>query len=172
MIKIYLKYLEIALLIISSVITDIKLYKIKNFIIFPFILIGIVSNCIEVGLVNGLIQALLGIIVPFLCLIILFAAKMLGAGDIKLFCAIGSIMGYKFVVLNMIISFLFGGVLGIIFMLLRKNVKERFLYFFQYIKNCIILMQLLKYDETDNISSHHFRFSYAILGGTIIQSLL
>ena len=144
-----IKYIELSLLLILALISDIKLYKIKNIIILPFIIIGIMTNILNSGL-YGFRNSLIGVAVPVVVLIILYALKMLGAGDIKLFGAIGSIMGYEFCLFTIVFSFIAGGVIACILILLRKNGRKRFSHFFEYIKACIVCFALLPYSDFDD----------------------
>lgn len=163
------KYIELFLLIVLSVRTDYKLYKIKNYIIFPFLVIGIITNLIS-SQVNGFFDSIFGIIVPVIVLMILFILRMLGAGDIKLFSAIGSIMGLTFVIKTMILSFLAGGVISLILILIRKNGIVRIKYLISYLKLCIMTFSIQSYTEFDDKSDGaKFRFSYAIMLGTILN---
>ena len=102
------------LLIVISVITDIKFGKIKNYICIPFAVLGIIVN------ITNISQALLGIIIPIILLYLLFRFKGLGGGDIKLFAAIGAINGADFIFSCVLYSFVFGGAIGIILLLIKK----------------------------------------------------
>ena len=83
--------IELILLILLAVINDIKAYKIKNTLILSFIAAGMATN-LAMGGFPKLIYSVTGTTVPLILLFILYALKMLGAGDIKLFCAIGAIL--------------------------------------------------------------------------------
>jgi len=74
--------------------------------------------------VRGLLDSLLGIIVPFLLLIVLYALRMLGAGDVKLFSAIGAVLGVRAALWIMAYSFLAGGVIALIILIINRNGKE------------------------------------------------
>lgn len=97
---------------------------------------------------------------------------MLGAGDIKLFSAIGSIMGVTFVLNTLIYSFLMGGVISLTLMLTRKNLKPRLLFLFAHIKGCILTQSIQPYPPfSEQSDMSKFKFSYAIACGTIIAFL-
>jgi prepilin peptidase CpaA len=165
------KIIMLSVLIVASLISDIKTGRIKNFIVLPFIAAGPVISLIFFGS-RGLLDSIAGILVPVVILFILYALKMLGAGDIKLFCAIGSIMGAKFAICSMLYSFIAGGIFAIFIMLARKNAAERMKSFFTYLKHSFLTMSLKPY--TDNIGSDRssvFCFSYAIAAGTLIRLL-
>jgi prepilin peptidase CpaA len=164
-----IKYIELSILLILALISDIKLYKIKNKIILPFIIIGIMTNLLNSG-INGFRESLIGIAVPVVVLIILYAVRMLGAGDIKLFGAIGSIMGYEFCLFTIVFSFIAGGVIASILIILRKNGRRRFSHLFEYIKACIVCFTLLPYSDFDDKSDgEKFHFAVAITLGTMIH---
>jgi len=167
-----IKIIEVIVLIILALASDIKTYKIKNSIVYPFMLIGIVTNLV-LGGIEGLIFSLTGLFITILLMIILFVLRMQGAGDIKLFGAIGSIMGLKFALYTIAYSYLFGGVMALIVMLINKNGKKRLMYLINYIRSCFLSLSLLPYtDFKDKSDGAKFHFSYAIFCGTIIQLFL
>lgn len=113
---------------VAAVIQDIREYKIKNKLILIFLGIGIILSAADDG-IRGVGDSLLGIIIP-LVLLPLFALRMLGAGDIKAFCALGALLGAKGIINLMCISFLSGGVIALIFMIFRRNGLKRFFWIF------------------------------------------
>ena len=68
----------------------------NGWILFSFIT-GLVIQVMEKGPKGGIIF-LTGAAVPVILLGILFVLRMLGAGDIKLLCALGGIMGPRTIV--------------------------------------------------------------------------
>lgn len=161
-----IKIVEISLLLITAVYLDIKTRKIRNYITYTAVIAGLVTNLILSGLV-GLMDSMAGIIVPILVLFVLYIPRFLGAGDLKLFGAIGSIMGMKFALCSLACSFIAGGVMAIILIGIRKNGFQRFKYLFNYLKSCLLTLKPEKYQEFDR-NDGLFRFSYAILAGTLI----
>jgi len=151
--------------------SDIKGYKIRNKLTFSFMLAGLLTNLILGGVKEGS-QALLGIIAPFVLLILLYVMRFMGAGDIKLFCALGAILGFKAVLQVMVYSFIAGGVIAVVILLIRKNAKERLLYLFNYFKHCVLTFSLQPYTDFDNKDGGKFRFAYAVASGGIIYILL
>ncbi len=167
----HIKIIITIILIMLALISDIRTYKIKNRLVGIFIIIGIATN---VGLQGkqGIGFSFIGIISPVVILFLLYYLKMLGAGDIKLFSAIGAVMGVRFVVYAMAYSFLAGGIIALFIMLMRKNVMIRFKYFVQYIKACILSGLLLPYSDLKNKGGNEkFPFAYGIFLGTVYTFL-
>lgn len=163
---------EILALLLASVISDIKTYKIKNVITLSFALAGLVTNYFIYG-VDGLLFSLAGWCTAVAVLFILFALRMLGAGDIKLFAAVGAIAGYKFVIYSSSYSFLLGGLMGVGFLFIRRNAPERIKYFLAYLKNCILTLKLSDYSDFSNkAAKDKFRFSYAAAAGISTQLVI
>lgn len=161
------KIFALVLLLLLAVISDAKTFKIRNPIPLGFILAGVGINLYEKGPygITGVLQA---VILPVLLLFPLFALRMLGAGDIKLFSSIGAIMGTGFTFGAMVSSFLWGGVFALGIMAVRKNGVQRMLYFLSYIKNCLQVGSFLPYtDFADKADGAKLRLSYAIAFGTM-----
>lgn len=164
-----IKLFELMVLLVLALICDIRTYKIKNSITVPFIIIGTATNVYLNG-TSGLKTAMLGVAAPFTVLIALYALKMLGAGDIKLFCAIGGIMGAEFGLYSIAYSFLAGGIIAVILLAVRKNGFERLKYFLQYLKSCFLTFSLQPYGEfCQKNDGSKFRFAYAVISGTLMQ---
>lgn len=163
-----IKLVEIAALVMLALINDIKSCKIKNSITFPFIFIGLATNFFLDGL-KGVTQSLLAAVFPVAALIILYALRMLGAGDIKLFSAIGAVMGLDFVLYTMAYSFISGGIIALALIAVRKNGRQRLLHLLSYIRSCFLTFSLQPYENfEDKTRGGTFRFSYAVGCGTLV----
>lgn len=162
------KFAETVVLMMLALVSDIISYKIKNSITCPFIVIGLMTNLISDG-IKGLTLSLAATVLPVLVLIALYMLRMLGAGDIKLFSAIGAIMGVSFILYAMVYSFLSGGVIAMAVMIFRKNGRQRLTHLLKYIKICLTTFSLQPYtDFADKSDGAKFRFSYAVFCGTLI----
>jgi prepilin peptidase CpaA len=165
-------YLELLLLLVLAVLNDTVSFRIDNKIILFFLTAGLVTGFARGG-IRGLASSAAGALIPFILLFLLYLLKMLGAGDVKLLCAIGAIGGTGIILPAMAYSFLSGGFIAVIIMLVRKNAAERTMYFYSYLKACFLCHSLLQYsDFKDNNTGSRFRFSYAIACGTAIAVLL
>ena len=80
----------------------------------------------------------IGCLIPFFLLILLYGIRVLGAGDIKLFMVTGLFMGSIEILQVIAWSFLFGGIYAFIRMVRRKNFRQRFAYLFSYVKRVAI----------------------------------
>ena len=152
--------------ILIAVITDVNSYKVKNLMIFVFIIAGAFYNIFPFNHGN-LFSSMLGLLVPAIILMPLYILKMLGAGDIKLFCSIGFLLGFKDILYDITYSYLFGLVLALLIMLIRGNLTARFNRLFIYIKSCILTMNILPYDDLNTQSDGRMHFTIPIALGTI-----
>lgn len=78
-----------------------------------------------------------GFFVPFLLLGWLSVFRMLGAGDIKLLCVLGFLLGTEKILTCMLFSFFIGAIISITIMLSNGIFCQRFLYFYEYICDLI-----------------------------------
>ncbi len=157
-----IKIIISAVFLILINITDIKGYKIKNKVVLPTVIIGLIFGLI----CNKFFDSVYGMLIP-LVLFPLYALKMLGAGDVKALCAIGAILGLKLSVMTMLLTFVSGGVIALGSMLLNRNFIERFKNLFNYLKMSFLTKKIEKYNYGESEKSY-FRFSFAITAGTIL----
>ena len=144
--------------------SDRKSSKIRNNAVITFSAVGIILSLFD----SSVVSSLIGMIFP-LVLLPLFAFDMLGAGDIKAFCGLGAIWGIRMSARIIAFSFLAGGVIALVIMLLRGNFVARIRHIFTYLKLCFIAKKPLPYDEERD---GRFRFAYSIAAGTVIALIV
>lgn len=117
-----------------SVVMDIREARIDNGWIFFSICMGGILQILQGG-ADKLFPFAAGTILPFVFLGILFYFRMLGPGDIKLFCALGGVMGIRDIVWCIAVSFLLGAVISVAILIFCGDIRQRFQYFFQYFQD-------------------------------------
>lgn len=116
----------------TAMIMDIRTAKVDNGWIIFSMSVGLFV-CIWQKNITGIGFFIMGSVMP-LFLMILFAFGMIGAGDIKLFCALGGIMGCESIIKCIFISFLTGAGISAALLIFNHNFCERILYFIEYVK--------------------------------------
>lgn len=111
-------------LLIICVVTDIRERKIYNKVLFPFLILAILGHLIESGW-SGISFSLFGFLTGFIILLLPYLLGGMGAGDIKLLAVIGAIKGTKFVLLSSLYMGIFGGIIAVLIVLFRKNVRQK-----------------------------------------------
>ena len=66
-----------------------------------------------------------GFLIPAVILILPFMLKGLGAGDVKLFCVLGSLMGSRRILVCMAYSFAAAGAEAVVLLAMHRNRKEK-----------------------------------------------
>lgn len=119
-----------------AVFMDVKWEKVFNFWIWGGWICGLIFSIIS-GEEHGWKIFMGGTLAPIILLFPLFLGKMLGTGDIKVFSVLGSVMGVKKIVYCLVTSFLVGAVISVPVLIFRCNARERFSYFFTYLKKVL-----------------------------------
>lgn len=156
--------ISIVILVSMALYGDIKEYKIKNKLNLSFILWGILYNM----LMGNLKLAFWGLILP-LVLFPLFAVKMIGAGDIKLFCAIGAMSCFPHIVWIMGISILLNGLIAVL--LLFKRRSGGFGRLWNWFKLILYSRKFYPYQELSSENKGLFRYAYGIFIGGICYAI-
>ena len=100
-------------LLMMSVITDIKWRKIPNALTLPVMLIGLFIHALNNG-VSGFIFSVEGLFLGMALLIAFYFMGMMGAGDVKLMGAVGSILGPVGIFKAFLFTAVAGGIYAII----------------------------------------------------------
>jgi prepilin peptidase CpaA len=105
------------LLPLALVITyyDVRYRRIPNTFVLATLAMGIAVNAFAGGL-SGALASLGGCVLAFVLMFMLHVFGAMGAGDVKLFAAIGSVVGSSLVLPTFFVVVLVGGVLGVVTM--------------------------------------------------------
>ena len=107
------------LLIIASVI-DCRIYRIPNVLTVSGTIFGLVLSVVApFSVQHGLLWALCGVLIGFLCTLPLYALKVMGAGDVKLMAMVGAFIGFSDMLTVVLSTFVVGGFAAIGFALFR-----------------------------------------------------
>jgi Flp pilus assembly protein protease CpaA len=132
-----LKIIFVAFGLGFSCFTDVKYRKIKNYITFPLMIIGIILNIVQQPIVDGLLFALQGIGIMFLVCILMSIVGGFGFGDTKLLMGVASVTGWWFAFDVLLYALLVMVAYFIIFKfkMLKQAIKNLF-----FIANSILLV--------------------------------
>ena|SRR5437868_7140441 len=102
---------------------DVRYRRIPNPFVLATLLTGLTLN-VFVGGLSGALASLGGCALAFGLMFVLHVFGAMGAGDVKLFAAIGSVVGASLVVPTFLVVVLTGGVLGLVTMLRAGAVRQ------------------------------------------------
>jgi prepilin peptidase CpaA len=92
---------------------DVRYRRIPNAFVLATLISGLTLNFIMGGLQGGLYSAG-GCVLAFILMFMLHVFGAMGAGDVKLFAAIGSVLGAQLVLPTFLVVVLTGGVLALV----------------------------------------------------------
>ena len=142
----------------TAMIMDLRSARIDNgWILFSM---GLMMCILEKG-ISWICFFITGSSVP-LFLIILFLFGMLGAGDIKLFCALGGVMGTGAVFQCILYSFLLGAAFSVLFLITTRSFCERIQYFITYMENCRNAGEIIPYRRKEISAPENFHFTVPV----------
>ena len=118
-------------LALSITYTDVRYRRIPNKQVLIILLGGIALN-VFFGAWHGLYVSLLGIVIAFALMFTLHVLGTMGAGDVKLFAAIGAVLGSSLVLPTFLIVAVTGGILAIFKMIYKRRVVSTMLRVVQF----------------------------------------
>lgn len=148
--------------LIAAFIIDVRKHKIPNWLSAGGMLVGILLHLILDG-VDGLIFSFLGLLVAGGIFMVLYIFKAIGAGDVKLFAAIGAIVGVQMVLYMMMYSIIFAGIIAIIILLFTKTFLQKLMNAFFHILGSIFSKDLSSLEEYKTTKATRFPFMYAVI---------
>ena len=116
---------EVVLIPLTGLIAyyDIRYRRIPNAIVVFVLLTGLTLNGVMGG-IPGLLSSVVGCALGFGLMLLLRSFGAMGVGDLKLFAAIGALIGVALVPQTFFFVTLTGGVVAIIYMFRRRSAKR------------------------------------------------
>jgi len=156
--------------LIICCITDLRVRKIYNKIIFPILFSVLLLHLILNGF-SGLRISIFGFISGIAILFIPFQLGGIGAGDVKLLALIGAIKGSAFAINTALYMFVIGGVIALIIIIFHKETINFFKSIFCFLAG-LVKGHFYKLEFPTTPLLRKFPYSTAIAGGTVISLIL
>ena len=160
----------LAVALILAAIIDVREGRIPNWLTFSLAGFGTIVNTMDQGWA-GFLNSIEGVSLGILCLIFFYIKGGMGAGDVKLLGAIGSVMGPYLVVY----VFGFAAVLGGIYSLAMLMAQGGFRYTWDRV---VLLLQTLQCTkavfvaQTPGPQEHKLRYALVLGLGTVLTQTL
>ena len=139
---------------------DLREEAVDNSWVLFSIMAGFLLQLLEKG-PKGMIIFLTGAAVPLILLGILFIFRMLGAGDVKILCALGGIMGPRTVTECIVYSFLFCN---------KDGFRQRILYLYQYMNEFYCTGEIRPYYRKGMKHPENFHFTVPIFLSALLYA--
>jgi prepilin peptidase CpaA len=151
-------------------ITDLRVRKIYNKVIFPILFSVFLLHLIFNGF-YGLKISLLGFISGIAILFIPFGMGGMGAGDVKLLAVVGAIKGSVFTLYTALYMFIIGGAIALVIIIFHKETINFFKSIFHFLAGLFKgTVYKLEFPTTPLLKK--FPYSTAIAGGAVISLML
>ncbi|NQX64668.1 prepilin peptidase [Paenibacillus alba] len=152
------------LFVTVACITDIRHSIIPNKLTLCGSIVGVFFHFASEGW-KGLLIALVGAAVGFIALILLYFFGALGAGDVKLFAAIGAIMGVTFVVQSMLYAILCAGLIGLFLLVIKRQMAATGHKLALWLYGAIACHDMSSLQALKHQKNTKFPFMYAVVPG-------
>ncbi len=149
---------------------DVRYRRIPNPFVLATLAAGVTMNVILGGM-SGLYSSLAGCGFAFILMFMLHIFGAMGAGDVKLFAAIGAVIGVKLVVPTFLIVVLTGGLLAVVSILRARTVVTTMHRVLQIFVGMLPGWQMPKFAVPNN-RKYTIPYGVAITLGSIISTAI
>ena len=137
---------------------DLREEAVDNSWVLFSIMAGFLLQLLEKG-PKGMIIFLTGAAVPLILLGILFIFRMLGAGDVKILCALGGIMGPRT-----------GAGISLAILISTGGIRQRILYLYQYMNEFYCTGEIRPYYRKGMKHPENFHFTVPIFLSALLYA--
>ncbi|MEB3102685.1 A24 family peptidase [Ferviditalea candida] len=152
----------LSLLILAASFTDFRWRTIPNWLTGTTAGFGLVFN-LAVNHREGLLFALSGLAAGLMTVGVFYLMHAVGAGDVKLFAAVGAVAGAGFTLYCLMYSVIYAGIIGMVMLLLRKQMFQRMAGWLRTMLCAVVLRTLQPVLQTDSKGLTTIPFMIAVL---------
>jgi len=149
---------------------DVRYRRIPNKLVLITLIGGLIVNTIFGG-IHGLIVSLGGSALAFALMFCLHVFGTMGAGDVKLFAAIGAVFGSSLVLPTLMVVALTGGVLALCTMIYSRRVGTTMFGVFQFFYGLLPGQRVPRFEVPTN-RSYTLPYAVPICFGSLIAFFL
>lgn len=154
--------------LLAAAFYDIKSGRIPNRLTFSAMLLAIIYNTSINGL-EGLIFSIEGAGLGIILLIIFYFLGGMGAGDVKLMGAVGSILGPKGVFIAFILTALAGGLYAIILLAINGHIVNTLKRYLLILRSILQTKKIFYIPPPEEEKKVRLRYGLSIAAGTILS---
>ena len=107
----------------AAAVMDVQQHRIPNWLTYPGMLAGVLLRSYYFGW-DGLLTALGGCLLAGGVVFVFYAVRAMGAGDLKLLAALGSLVGPRYAITILLATAIAGGVLALVYAATRGRTRE------------------------------------------------
>ncbi len=161
----------LTIILTVAVITDIRFYRIPNWLTFPSMLFGICYHTYTNGF-HGLALCMAGLLLGICIFMPFYFAAGMGAGDVKLMGAVGVFLGPGGVFVAFLATAMIGGLYSIILLKLNGLLKETIIRY-RVMATTLLITRRLNYIPPEKGAKKPFMaYGVAIAIGTSIAVII
>jgi prepilin peptidase CpaA len=146
---------------------DVRYRRIPNAFVLATLASGLIINTIYGGL-NGTLMSLGGCAIAFILMFVLHVFGAMGAGDVKLFAAVGSLTGANMVLPTFLVVILTGGALALLLTLRSGAVRTTMQRVLQILVGLLPGWEMPRFAVPDD-RRHTIPYGVAITFGSLIS---
>src|SRR5215216_3940584 len=146
---------------------DVRYRRIPNLFVLATLITGFILNLSLFGL-SGCLNSLSGCVFAFILMFILHVFGAMGAGDVKLFAAVGSLIGAHLVLPTFLVVLLTGGALALLLMLHTGAVRATMQRVLQILVGLLPGWELPRFSVPSD-RKHTIPYGVAITFGSLIS---
>ena len=163
--------LVLTIILTVAVITDIRFYRIPNWLTFPSMLFGICYHTYTNGF-HGLALCMAGLLLGICFFMPFYIAAGMGAGDVKLMGAIGVFLWPGGVFVAFLATAVIGGIYSIILLMLNGLLKETIIRYRLMVTTLFITRRLNYIPPEKGAKRPFMAYGVAIAIGTSIAVII
>ena len=149
---------------------DIRYRRIPNKLVLLTLISGLAVNSLFGGW-HGLGSSLAGMVLAFSLMFMFHLFGTMGAGDVKLFAAIGSVVGVSQVLPTLLVIALLGGLLAVFKMIYSRRVAATMFGVFQFFYGLLPGQTVPRFDIPED-RSYTLPYAVPICFGSLISFFL
>jgi prepilin peptidase CpaA len=153
--------------LLAAAMTDLKSFKIPNWLTMSAMAIGLLGHTFVDG-ISGLLFSLKGLGLGLTLFMVLYVMGGIGAGDVKLLAAVGSFVGAEGVLSAGLIAMLLGGLYAIAIMVSHWGMRGSLTQMATIIKTSALMPTSFE-SVTAGKSPLHLRYALVIGLGTLMS---
>lgn len=159
-------YVLLLVLLLIAAMEDIHYGRVSNRLIVIGLGVGFCVQLYQYSIV-GIFIFIWNVCVPIILFFLLFLMRVLGAGDIKLFSMIGSMLTVRDIGWIILFSFLWGGVIAFVILFRAEHKWKRLKGNFLYLWNCVVQRKAISYEPPEDEEILYMPFAVPILLGMV-----